>query len=96
MDLTVYDEVNRDESRKRHVLTLFLIQSHSFFRYVMQAKADTLCNKTHVREDFVIWNQQFKSKIFPFLVVLLGSTDSNHMPCTPPAYPFAFTTESIW
>lgn len=48
MDLTVYNEMNLDESRKRYVLTLFLIQPHSFFMYVTQAEADILCNRACV------------------------------------------------
>lgn len=48
MDLTAYNEMNLDESRKRYALTLFLIQPHSFFMYVMQAEADILCNKARV------------------------------------------------
>lgn len=52
MELTAYNEVNLGESRKKYLLSLFHIQSHSFVRYIMQVKADILWTKHVFAEIF--------------------------------------------
>lgn len=53
MYLIAYNEVKLDVRRK-YLLSFFHIHTHSFVRYVMQVKADIICNKACVFEDFIM------------------------------------------